>query len=380
MEFIPYSCQVIEQDDIDSVVNVLKSSHLTQGPSIPAFEKEIENYCSVKHVTALASGTAALHIGMLALGVNENSTVWTTPITFVATANAALYCGAKVDFVDVDPLTGNICLNALKEKLEKSEKPPTLLAPVHFAGATCDMKGIKALADKYKFKILEDAAHAFGAQYSDCTNVGNCKYSDLTILSFHAVKSVTTAEGGACTTNDTEVYQKLLKLRTHGITRDSGQLVNKSLPSWHYEQQILGFHYRITDLQAALGISQIKKLDRFINKRREVAAYYQEQINSSEIKLPPYIEESAWHLYSLQVPAQKRDKIYQYCLDRKIGTNTHYPCVHLQPFYKQFKFDSLPNAEKYAAQALSIPIHPKLDKAQQDYIIKNIIECLKLCA
>ena len=380
MEFIPYSCQLIEEDDIAAVVAALKSSHLTQGPKIREFEEALEKECQVDHAVALSSGTAALHLAMLALGIKAGKTVWTTPITFVATANAALYCGAEIDFVDIDAATGNLSIAALEKKLQKAKAAkqlPDLLVLVHYSGRSLDVQAIRKLSDTYNFKILEDAAHALGAQSPDGSEVGSCRYSDAAILSFHAVKSITTAEGGALLCRDPQVAAKCRLLRTHGITRAANEFQNhKNPPAWYYEQQELGFHYRLTDIQAALGISQLKKLSKFVKRRREIAAYYIENIKTAEITLPLKDPSSAWHLFPVRVPASRRDELYSFLSARNIGTNTHYQPVPQQPYYQNLKqeFTDLSQAEKFAAEVLVLPVHPKLSGTQQDYIISSLNE------
>ncbi len=378
-EFIPYSCQLIEEDDIVGVVEVLRSSHLTQGPKIREFETALEEYCQVPHAIAVSSATAGLHLAMLSLGIKSGSLVWTTPITFVASANAGLYVGANVDFVDVDPLTANMSIPVLKEKLfqaKKDNRLPDVLVPVHFSGRSAGMSELKALSREYGFFIIEDAAHSLGGIYQSQMPVGCCHYSDITVLSFHAVKSVTTAEGGACLTTNPEIAKKLLKLRTHGITREPAELINKNLPAWHYEQQELGYHYRLTDIQASLGITQLKKLDSFINRRREIAIYYNQHLSQALISKPPLDLLSAWHLYSIRVPEKIRDPLYKYCIEQGIGVNTHYQTVHLQPYYQSLGqvYSDLAVAENYSKQTLAIPIHPKLTEAQQQRVIKVLTD------
>ncbi len=376
-QYIPYSCQNISEEDIKAVERVLRSDFLTQGPEVKKFEQALASYTGAKHVVAVSSGTAALHLAAAALGIENNSLVWTTPITFVASANCARYLGAEVDFVDVEPSTGNICIDALRTKLEEAKKNnrlPDLLIPVHFSGRACNMTELESLAQKYSFKIVEDASHALGGKYSNQNYVGSSAATECTVFSFHAVKSIATGEGGAVMTSNKELAGLLRTLRTHGITRESSELIEKDKPAHYYEQQYLGFNYRISDIQAALGTSQLGRLDQFIERRRELAKRYDLALKNSPYLLPEIDESSAWHLYTIQVPGGEvaRDKLFKTLRDNQIGANVHYRPVHLQPYYS-FKKGSFPNSEKFAESILSIPLHPRLSEQQQDKVVEVLL-------
>lgn len=386
MSFIPYGCQDISQEDIDSVISILRSDFLTQGPMVKEFENRLAKYCDVKHAVAVNSATSALHISCLALGVGSKDIVWTSPITFVASANCALYCGASVDFVDIDYKTNNICVNALKEKLEKAKNSnslPTVLIPVHMGGASCDMQSIHELSKEYGFKIIEDASHAIGGSYNNI-KVGASVYSDITVFSFHPVKIITTGEGGAALTNNKELFKALELYRTHGITRDTEQMTHKPEGGWYYQQIALGFNYRITDIQAALGISQMTRIDSFVAKRNELANRYKKKLSHLPIMLPSSAKDSysSYHLYIIKLSEQSsitRKDLYDRLLNKNIGVNVHYIPVHLQPYYKDkgFSYGDFPESERFYENAISLPLHPKLSLEQQDYIINEITESLK---
>lgn len=383
MEFIPYGRQHITEKDIDAVVNVLKSDYLTQGPKVPEFEQTIKSHCNVQHALAMNSATSALHVACLALGVGEGDIVWTTPITFVASANCALYCGAMVDFVDIDPQTYNLSVKSLEQKLKEAkeqDKLPKVVIPVHLCGQPCDMEAIHALSQEYGFSIIEDASHAIGGSYQN-KPIGNCQYSDITIFSFHPVKIITTAEGGVATTNNDELAQKMDLLRSHGITRDTDLMTHEPDGPWYYQQIDLGFNYRMTEMQAALGVSQIQRLQSITESRHKIAQRYNEQLASFPVIVPFQIQESysGLHLYVIRL---KLDEIKPTHLEvfnslraANIGVNLHYIPVHLQPYYqKNFSFQTgdFPQAEQYYKEAISLPLYPDLTKEQQNYIVETL--------
>lgn len=389
MFHIPYSTQCISQDDIDAVAKVLNSEWLTQGPSVARFENLFASIHQCKHAIAVSNATAGLHIACLALGAKTGTRVWTSPNSFVASANAALYCGATIDFVDIDPVTRNMCVVALREKLELAKKNnslPLIVIPVHFAGLPCDMRTIRALANEYKFRIIEDASHAVGAQY-DGAPIGS-RFADISIFSFHPVKIVTTGEGGIALTQDDTLAKRLRLLRSHGITRDSDDIECKEELShaWYYEQHTLGFNYRLTDIQAALGESQLKRLDQLRASRMRLADRYDELLSKFPIKLPVRLDnsQSAWHLYVIQIDNNassiNRADVFNFMRDAGIGVNVHYIPIHLQPYYKNLGFKSghFPNAENYYNGALSIPLYPHLTDAQQDEVVGLLARALNV--
>ncbi|MCF7744911.1 UDP-4-amino-4,6-dideoxy-N-acetyl-beta-L-altrosamine transaminase [Aeromonas veronii] len=365
---IPYGRQSISQADIDAVVDVLKSDFLTQGPVIPRFEQAVADYCGAKFGVAVNSGTAALHIACLALDVGPGDWVWTSPISFVASANCALYCGAQVDFVDIEPDTGNMCAVELERKLiaAKAEgKLPKVVIPVHFAGLPCDMQEIHRLGQEYGFRIIEDACHALGARYHD-EPTGNGRYSDITIFSFHPVKIITTGEGGMAMTNDPALAKTMRMLRSHGITREPEDFINEPDGPWYYEQQMLGFNYRITDIQAALGLSQMANLETWINTRNKIARYYFERLAPQQ--LPRYFNSerrSAFHLYVHHVAPEQRSALFQTLRKQDIGANVHYIPIYKQPWYQKWTQTPLPSTEQYYAGAMTLPLFPGLTNAQQ---------------
>jgi UDP-4-amino-4,6-dideoxy-N-acetyl-beta-L-altrosamine transaminase len=375
---IPYGRQDISEADIDAVVNVLRSDFLTQGPAVPAFEQGIASYCGAAYGVAVSSATAALHIACLALEIGPSDLVWTSPITFVASANCALYCGAEVDFVDIDPATFNMSVDALRAKLEKAERAkrlPKAVIPVHLAGQSCDMAAIRALGDFYGFRIIEDASHAVGARYRN-EAVGSCRYSDITVFSFHPVKIITTAEGGLALTQDAALAEKMMMLRTHGITRDPAQLERESDGGWYYEQQSLGFNYRMTDLQAALGSSQLKRLDAFVARRRDLASRYDQAFADEPIAVQHQIPDAlcSYHLYIIRLrgAAQKRHRAAHDALRQGgVGVNMHYMPVYLQPYYQRLGFARglCPEAEAYYGEAMSIPLYPGMSDADQERVV-----------
>lgn len=361
-KFIPYGRQDITEKDIESVVKVLRSDFLTQGPAVPKFEKKLCNYTGSKYAVAVNSCTSALHIACLALNLSRGDIVWTSPITFVASANCALYCGASVDYVDVDPNTGLMSISELKKKLQISKKKgnlPKVVIPVHLAGQPCDMEEIHLLGKKYGFKIIEDAAHAIGARYKD-TIIGSCKYSDITVFSFHPVKIITTGEGGAAMTNDTNIANHMKLLSSHGITRNKDEMRDSSKESWYYEPVCLGYNYRMTDIQSALGISQLMRLNHYIDKRAKVAQWYGDMLDLDKVK--PLIQKqdrsSSWHLFIVRVlGGEKSRKFLSDTLHNSgINTNLHYIPLYRHPYMKSSKY--LPGSEEYYSHALTLPMFP----------------------
>lgn len=362
---IPYGRQSISQQDIDAVVEVLKSDFLTQGPVVPRFEQAVADYCGARFGVAVNSGTAALHIACLALGVGPGDWVWTSPISFVASANCALYCGAQVDFVDIEPDTGNMCAQELARKLaiaKQEDKLPKVVIPVHFAGLPCDMQAIHALAQEYGFRIIEDACHALGARYHD-EPTGNGRYSDITVFSFHPVKIITTGEGGMAMTNDSQLAKTMRLLRSHGITREPEDFINEPDGPWYYEQQMLGFNYRMTDIQAALGLSQIGRLDEFLAKRREIAAYYQAELPRQGIEVLANREgrSSSWHLFVIKVHAAQRKNLFNAMRSEGIGVNVHYIPITRQPYHLIHDIDLVKKAHLFSATQISLPMYPDLN-------------------
>lgn len=384
---IPYGCQDINQADIDAVVNVLQSDWLTQGPMVPRFELAIAQKVGAKHVVAVNSATSALHIACLALNLGPGDWLWTSPNTFVASANCGLYCGARVDFVDIDPATYNMSIEALAKKLEQAERLgvlPKVVVPVHFAGQSCDMARIHALGQRYGFKIIEDASHAIGGMYRN-EPIGNCRYSDITVFSFHPVKIITSGEGGVATTNDSCLAEKMAMLRSHGITRDAANFSRPTQGSWYYEQQLLGYNYRMTDIQAALGISQLDRLDEFVVRRNQIAAHYNELLSELPMRLPVVLEEgySSFHLYVVRLHLDKikssHREVFESLRAVGIGVNLHYIPVYQQPFYQRlgFKGNEYPNAEQYYAEAISLPMFPALTEQQQIRVACCLAEVLQ---
>ena len=384
MSFIPYGRQTINEADIQAVVDVLKSDYLTQGPVVPAFESAIASYCNVKHAVAANSATSALHIACLALGVGKGDIVWTSPITFVASANCVRYCGASVDFVDIDPISYNLCPKQLAIKLTQAKKIgclPKVVIPVHFSGLPCDMASIYALSKEYGFRIIEDASHAIGASYLN-GKTGNCEYSDITVFSFHPVKIITTAEGGLATTQSEELAQKMQDFRSHGITRDTNRLHKQNEGAWYYEQQSLGFNYRMTEMQAALGLSQLNNLDAWISKRHELADEYDQHLSMLPLILPNRSADSVsgLHLYVIQVDSQRtqlnRRQVFDALRQAEIGVNVHYIPVHLQPDYQDlgFKLGQFSLSERYYEQCISIPMYAGLINQQQATVINTLVQ------
>ena len=372
---VPYGKQNISQADIDAVVSVLNSDYLTQGPSVPIFEKSIMDYTNANHAVAAHSATAALHIACIALEVGPGDVVWTVPTTFVATANCAIYCGADIDFVDIDPIRYTMCPKELRKKLERTDKLPKVIIPVHLCGQSADMKEIHRVANEYGIRIIEDASHGIGATYAN-SPMGNCRYSDIAVFSFHPVKIVTTAEGGVATTNSERLAQSMMLARSHGVTRDPNLMENSSVGGWHYEQITLGYNYRMTDLQAALGSSQMTRLTQIVERRVELAAKYDEMLQEIPVKTPIQSIDtiSSWHLYVIRVDAARHRSVFDFLQSQDIGVNLHYMPVHLQPFYRRKGFSpgQFPNAEAYAKEAISIPLYFDLTNESQKFVVKSL--------
>jgi len=380
---IPYGRQDINQQDIDAVIAVLQSDWITQGPAIARFEQAVADYCGVTYAVAVTSATAALHIACLAADLGPGDWLWTSPNTFVASANCGLYCGAQVDFVDIDPNTYNLSVDALERKLivaEKLGKLPKIVVPVHLAGQSCEMVRIRALAHQYGFTVLEDASHAIGAQYQGIP-VGNCQFSDMAVFSFHPVKIITTGEGGMVLTNRADLYERLTRLRTHGITRDEQLMTAPSQGPWYYQQLELGLNYRMTDLQAALGASQMQRLDPFVTRRRQLAARYDELLANLPVTLPWQHPDSlsSWHLYVIRLRLshiqQSHCQVFEALRQQGIGVNLHYIPVHTQPYYQQlgFTWGDFPEAEQYYREAISIPLYYGLTEEKQT----TVVQCLE---
>jgi UDP-4-amino-4,6-dideoxy-N-acetyl-beta-L-altrosamine transaminase len=379
---IPYGRQDISEEDIKAVVDVLKSDFLTQGPVVPEFEKSVSDFCKVKYAVAVNSATSALHIACLALDVGKGDLVWTSPISFVASSNCALYCGADVDFVDIDPLTYNMSIISLKLKLEKAEKEgklPKVIIPVHLTGQSCEMQQINELSNIYGFKIIEDASHAIGGMYLD-EPIGNCRFSDITVFSFHPVKIITTGEGGMCLTNDAKLAIHLNRLRSHGIVRHPSEMTKLPDGPWYYEQIELGYNYRMTDIQAALGLNQMKRLKEFVKARHKIADQYNEKLKKDWIVIPWQHPDtySALHLYVIRIKEGNNTvghlQMFEKLRSAGILVNLHYIPIYRQPYYQNLGFNKndYPNAEAYYKEAISIPMYSSLTTEQQDFIIERI--------
>jgi len=373
---IPYGRQDVTSDDIKSVVKVLESDFLTQGPVVPKFEKKISEITQADHAVAVNSCTSGLHIACLALGLGPGDFLWTSPITFVASANCALYCGAKVDFVDVDPDTGLISIDSLRDKLidaKKIGRLPKIVIPVHFAGQSCDMLEIYELSQEFGFRIIEDAAHAVGATYHE-KPVGCCEYSDIAVFSFHPVKIITTGEGGLCLTNDINLANLMRRARAHGITRDPLEMKNSNADPWYYEQINLGFNYRLNDIQAALGISQLNRLEDYVNKREKIALWYDKKFNNLPVKTltKKKHRNSSNHIYVIRTidNAKSRDKLFSYLKNENIGVNVHYIPVYYHPYFNSKIW--LKGAEEFYKSALTIPIFPALTEKELKFIFDKI--------
>lgn len=381
--FLPihYGRQTVSDDDISSVVNALRSSHLTQGPLVSLFEESFSSYVGSTYSISTNSATSALHIACLSLELAPGDTLWTTPNTFVASANAALYCGALVDFVDIDLETGLIDIDALEHKLELAalnDTLPKIVIPVHYSGSSCDMSRIFSLSRKYNFFIVEDASHATGASYLD-SQVGSCKYSHMSVFSLHAVKVITSGEGGVVTTNDLSLATKLYKYRSHGITKTPSEFVTPDPTPWHYEQQNLGFNYRLTDFQAALATSQLSQLPEFVTARTKIHTYYKQSLVNLPCQLlsVPSYTASSFHLVVLRLQDIHRYQqldLYNYLRANSIYTQVHYIPVHLQPYYLKagFRPGDFPQAEYHAKSCLSLPVFPTLTELQLSYIVDTI--------
>ena len=375
---IPYGRQIIDEDDIKAVVEALKSPLITQGPIVKQFENAVASYCNVKHAVAVNSGTAALHVACLALGIGKGDLVWVSPITFVASANCALYCGADVDFVDIDYDTGNMSASALKQKLRTATRLPKAIIVVHLAGLPADMEEISCLARLYGIKIIEDACHALGARYKGSIT-GDCTYSDITVFSFHPVKAITTAEGGMAVTNDQIISDRMRMFGCHGITRDSSLMKDRCEGDWYYEQQYLGFNYRMPEINAALGLSQLKHLDQWIKTRNDYAEFYFEKLADSPIELPARLTDRycAYHLYIIKVASEKRKLIFDNLRKSSIGVNVHYIPVYHQPYYKKNgKYTGLANTEKFYQKIVTIPLCPAVTQEDLNYVSHEIRETL----
>ncbi|MCD1630745.1 UDP-4-amino-4,6-dideoxy-N-acetyl-beta-L-altrosamine transaminase [Marinobacter shengliensis] len=383
---IPYGKQDISQADIDAVLEVLQSDFLTQGPKVPEFEAKVANHVGAKHALAVNSATSALHIACLALGLGEGDWLWTTPITFVASANCGLYCGAKVDFVDIDPQSYNLCPKKLAEKLEKAKQEdrlPKVLVAVHLCGQPCDMAALHKLGQQYGFRIIEDASHAIGGKYRG-EFIGNGRYSDITVFSFHPVKIVTTAEGGMALTNSDELASRMNLLRSHGVTRDRNRMTHEPDGPWYYQQVDLGFNYRMTELQAALGVSQMDRLDAFVARRHELAKRYDKLLADLPVTTPwqPPDSYSGLHLYVIRLQLDNISKnhrqVFESLREQGIGVNLHYIPVHTQPYYQAMGFaaEDFPEAMAYYREAISLPMFQGLTDEQQDEVVASLTAAL----
>lgn len=386
MNDIPYGRQDINQADIDAVVAVLQSDFLTQGPAVPRFEQSVASKCGARYAVAVNSATSALHLACRALGLGQGERLWTVPNTFVASANCGLYCGAEIDFVDIDPQSWNLSVAALREKLVHARhkgKLPKVVVPVHFAGQATDQEAIWALAQEFGFKVLEDASHAIGASRNG-EPVGSCRWSDITVFSFHPVKIVTTGEGGMALTNDEDLAWRMALLRSHGITREAGRMRREADGPWYYEQVDLGYNYRMTDMQAALGTSQLVRLDRFVERRNILARRYDEKLAGLPLQLPAVMQgnRSAFHLYVVRlhegIAGRRHVELFKALRDRGIGVNLHYMPVHLQPYYRDLGFGPglCPEAERHGREAMSLPLYPGLSESQQDDVFSVLRELL----
>ncbi|MFF7708605.1 UDP-4-amino-4,6-dideoxy-N-acetyl-beta-L-altrosamine transaminase [Pseudomonas sp. NPDC007930] len=379
---IPYGRQNLNEADIDAVVQVLRSDWLTQGPAVERFEQALAAYCGSAHAVMVCNATAALHLACLAVGLGPGDRLWTSPNTFVASANCGLYCGAEVDFVDIDPGTLNLCADALAEKLAAAERVgqlPKVVVAVAFGGQSCDMRRLAQLARQYRFTLIEDASHAVGARYAG-QPVGQGGFADITVFSFHPVKIITTGEGGMLLTGRADLAERLRRLRSHGITRDPTQMHGGSDGPWYYQQVELGFNYRATDLQAALGASQLSRLDLFVAQRSALASRYGQRLAGLPLagQQPQAEARSAWHLYVVRVAAEQRRAVFEHLRGAGIGVNVHYIPVHLQPFYRRLGFaeGQFPAAEHYYREAISLPLYAGLSEAEQDQVIDQLATAL----
>lgn len=376
---IYYGHQHITEKDIQAVEKVLHSDWLTQGPAIEAFEKKMASYCGAKYAVAVTNATSALHIACKAAGLKKGDILWTSPITFVASANCGRYCGADVDFVDIDDNTYNMNVNELEKKLKAAKNVPKVVIPVHLAGQSCDMERIKALSNKYGFSIIEDASHATGAEYKE-EKVGSCRFSDMTVFSFHPVKIITTGEGGMVLTNNKNLYEKLKLFRSHGITRNPDLMTKEPDGPWYYQQIDLGFNYRMTDLQAALGCSQMDALDKFVARRRYLAKRYNEKLADLPVRTQCCITDAkpSWHIYIIRVDFSQvkltKKEIFSKMKEKGVVLNLHYIPVHLQPYYRQlgFKAGDFPISEQYYHEAITLPLYYDLTDEEQDEVIEAL--------
>ena len=384
---IYYGKQDVNESDIQAVEDVRRSDFLTQGPAIERFENKVAAYCGVKYAVAVTNATSALHIACLAAGLGEGDLLWTSPITFVASANCARYCGADVDFVDIDEKTYNMSVPALEEKLQQAKRKgrlPKIVVPVHLAGQSCDMRAMRQLAEEYGFTLLEDASHAVGADYLD-TKVGSCRFSDMTVFSFHPVKIITTGEGGMVLTNNKELYEKLVLYRSHGITRDPDKMTHAADGAWYYQQIFLGYNYRMTDIQAALGCSQMDRLDDFVERRRTLAQQYDALLKGLPL-VTPYVMDGtvpSWHIYIVRMNCRQikksKQQIFVEMKERGIALNLHYIPVHRQPYYEKlgFRQGDFPHSEKYYEEAFTLPLYYSLTDAEQEQIVNCLQEILR---
>jgi len=383
---IPYGRQSIDENDIAAVVDTLKSDYLTQGPKVSEFENAISNYCGARYAVAVNSATSALHIACLALGLKQGGRLWTSPITFVASANCGLYCGAEVDFVDVEPDSGCMSVSALAEKLASADaqnRLPDIVIPVSFAGQSCDMQAISVLSKRYGFRVIEDAAHALGASYQN-EKVGSCRYADITTFSFHPVKLMTAAEGGMAVTNNADVAEKMRMLSSHGITRDPALMLSEKREPWGYDQLMLGFNYRISDIHCALGLSQLRKLDEFVATRNAIASQYDDAFLGTGIR--PLAQDgdclNSYHLYVVRLPEDiDRREVFTSLRARNIGVNVHYIPVYKQPYFRQLGFaeNYCPGAECYYRSAITLPLFPDLGAKDFQYVIDTVQQILPGC-
>jgi UDP-4-amino-4,6-dideoxy-N-acetyl-beta-L-altrosamine transaminase len=382
MQTIPYGRQQVTQDDVDAVVSVLQSDFLTQGPVVPRFERAVAEYCGAGHALAVNSATSALHIACMALGLGPGDALWTTPISFVASANCGIYCGASVDFVDIDPRTYNLCPIALERKLveaQKSGRLPKVVVAVHLCGQPCDMRAIHALAVRYGFKVIEDASHAIGGRYLG-EPIGNCKYSDISVFSFHPVKIITTAEGGMALTNDAGLAERMDLLRSHGITRDPARMTHEPDGPWYYQQIDIGFNYRMTELHAALGLSQVERLDQYVARRHALVENYESAFAGMPITRPWQHPDgySGLHLYVIRLQldkvARSHRQVFESLREQGIGVNLHYIPIHTQPFYQRMGFQAgdFPEAERYYREAISLPLFPAMSDEDQQRVISAL--------
>lgn len=383
---IPYARQDVTVADIDAVLHVLSSDFLTQGPSVPRFEEAVALHVGAKHAVAVNSATSALHLACLALGLGPGDWLWTSPITFVASANCALYCGARVDFVDIDPRTYTMSVERLEEKLilaKRVNKLPKVVVPVHMCGQPCDMNDISSLSKKYGFHIIEDASHAIGGRYLG-EPIGNGKHGDITVFSFHPAKIITTGEGGVAVTNDAQLAERMTILRSHGITRDPNKMTHASDGAWYYQQIELGFNYRMTDIHAALGLSQMARVDEYVSRRHMIARNYDDRLSSLPVTLPWQCPDrySGMHLYVIRLQLNlinsSHIEIFNSLRDRGVGVNLHYIPVYRQPYYKRFgfKLGDFPESERYYAEAISLPMFAGLTDEQQDTVIAAVGQVL----